>query len=148
MKRIISFCLFLFVLVCFTPLLQANFHPQPHPNARSEDALELGLALETEFWTLVQEHKVQEFAQKISPIFQGLSIAGIDTRDEQINGLASSIVGSFSIQNPVASRFGDTLVISYDFIAVNSNLTSGPTISIWKKSGCNWRMVSHSYVPF
>lgn len=115
---------------------------------QQSDPLELGVSLETEFWTLVQEHNVKRFSKKLAPIFQGLNISGSYTREQQISGLAGATLTGFAINNPVVTRSGNTLVITYNFVATDSNLTNGPSITIWKKYGCSWKIVSHSYVPF
>ena len=113
------------------------------------DATALGLTLETRFWTLVQNQKVEKFSKKIAHIFQGLNIQGIYTREEQITGLTGATLTSFEIQNPKGTRSGNTIVFSYEFIiGAGSSLTPGPDISIWKKHGDSWKIVSHSYVPF
>ncbi|WP_068469555.1 nuclear transport factor 2 family protein [Candidatus Protochlamydia phocaeensis] len=114
----------------------------------SDDDVELGFLLETQFWTAVQNRDIDRFSKKLAPIFQGLNISGAYTREQQITGLANSTLISFVIDNPVATRFQNTLIFSYDFVAVGSGLTSGPSITVWKKYGYSWRIVSHSYVPF
>ncbi len=139
----LSFCISLFVLSAlnFTTLHADHHHSQ-------SDDLELGIALETEYWTLVQNKNVKKFSAKLLPIFQGLNILGVYTREEQISGLAASTLFSFSINNPVSHRSGDTLVFSYDFVAIGSGLTSGPSITVWRKHKHSWKIASHSYVPF
>lgn len=113
------------------------------------DATTLGLALETRFWTLVQSQKVKKFSRMIPHIFQGLSIQGIYNREQQITGLTGATLTGFEIQNPKGTRTGDTLVFSYEFIVeAGSDLMPGPDVSIWKKYGKSWKIVSHSYVPF
>jgi hypothetical protein len=132
-------CLSLSGLSFQTPLL-ADYHRY--------DALELGLALEIEFWTLVQNHEVKKFSRKLAPIFQGLNIERIFSKEEQIEALARSILINFDIRNPKATRSGNVLVFSYNFIAAGTGVTSGPTLSVWKKDDKIWKMVSHSFVPF
>lgn len=112
-----------------------------------DDALILGVELETEFWTLVQEHNVRGFSKKLSKIFQGLNINGAYTRADQISGLSSANLTGFTITNPVATRFKDALVLTYILTATGTGITSGPNISTWKKHEGKWKMISHCYVP-
>lgn len=116
-------------------------HHHPHNDA------ELGIALETEFWNLVQEHDIPGYSEKLSRIFQGSNSDGIYTREEQIVGLVGAKLESFVLADPVTTRHHDILVFSYNFRASGSNLVSGPSITVWKKSGCHWKIVSHSYFP-
>lgn len=134
------------LLLSLSPIqsLQAEAHPQCRP----QEAVKLGVRLETEFWNLVQEQKIRQFSEKLDPIFQGLKISGIYTRKQQIEGLTGATFKKFEILNPIARRCGDDLVISYNFVAKKSNLTSGPTISVWKKTNGEWKIISHSFVPF
>ena len=139
----LGFCVSLFAFSALSlNIAYANCH---HP---SSDDLELGIELETNYWTQVQEHNVKEFSHLIAPIFQGINISGVYTRDQQIAGLAKSTLASFSINNPIAKRDHDVLVFSYDFVAIESNLTNGPSITVWKKIDCSWKIISHTYVPF
>lgn len=142
----LSFCASLLILssLSFNALLMAD----SHHHHRQTDDLELGIELETKFWTLVQNHEVEKFSKKLTPIFQGLNVSGAYTRDQQIEGLAAATLTNFAIYNPVATRFHDILVFSYDFVAIGNGLTSGPTITIWKKYSHSWKIISHSYVPF
>lgn len=141
----LGFCASLFVLsaLSFNTTLNADDNSCNHSNS-----LELGIALETNYWNLVQEQNVKKFSNKIAHIFQGLNISGIYTRDQQIDGLTGATLRSFCIKNPIAHRFEDVLVFSYDFIARGSDLTSGPTLTVWRKYENSWKIVSHSYVPF
>lgn len=135
--------LFVLSVLSFNMTLSADNHSCNHSNS-----LELGIALETNYWTLVQEQKVKKFSNKIAHIFQGLNVSGIYTRAQQIDGLTGATLARFRIKNPIAHRFEDVLVFSYDFIATGSDLTSGPTMTVWKKYDLSWKIVSHSYVPF
>lgn len=138
-------CLFIFSTLSFQETyLHATCSTFDHCNA-----LELGLRLETEYWETVQQQEIARLSKKIACIFQGLNISGIYTRQQQITGLTGVRLPFFFIENPVATCCQDTLVFSYDFIApVESGLVSGPTLSIWRKFNCTWKLVSHSYVPF
>lgn len=111
--------------------------------------LELGIRLETSFWKAVQRQNVREISRKISAIFQGLNISGIYTKEESIAGLTGVDLPFFEINDPVATRCNDVLVFSYEFVAPEeSDLISGPTLSVWRKDCQSWKLVSHSYVPF
>lgn len=140
-----SFCLGIFTLsaLCSTTTLTAE-----NSNHQNSENLKLGISLETRFWNLVQKQEVEEFSEKLAPIFQGLNVSGVYTRSQQIAGLAQASLISFQIRNPIATRSQDVLVFSYEFVAVGTGLTSGPSITVWKKHEHTWKIVSHSYVPF
>lgn len=141
------FCISLCALSCVSFHNPLNAFCDRHPH-ESKDPLELALALETNFWTLVQNHEVKKFSKLLASIFQGINISGAFDREEEIAGLATATLSSFSLNNPRATRFRDVLVFTYDFVATDSNLTNGPTISVWKKHDHSWKIVSHSFVPF
>lgn len=146
-KRILSFCTAFFVFSALN-FLPASLHAKPC-KCNSSNELELGLQLETNFWKTVQKQNIDKLSKKIARIFQGINIAGIYTREEQISGLTGVTLTNFAITHPVSHCRKDVLVFSYDFFApVESGLINGPTLSVWKKFGDSWKMVSHSYVPF
>lgn len=143
----ISFCAGLFVLSTLG-FQSASLHATSSTSHHCSD-LELGIHLETCYWKAVQEQNIDKISEKVAHIFQGLNLSGVYTREEQIAGLTGITLPFFSIKNPVATRHDDVLVFSYNFIAPDeSGLTNGPTISVWKKCDCSWKLVSHSYVPF
>lgn len=141
----LGFCASVFVLSSFSfnASLNANSH-----DSQYTDALELGIYLESKFWTSVQDQNVKEFSNSLAHIFQGLNISGVYTREQQIEGLTGATLANFTFNNPIATRLHDVLVFSYDFVAIGSDLTSGPSITVWKKHAHCWKIVSHSYVPF
>lgn len=141
----VSFCVSLFTLSSVSFNATLNAESRHH---HKSDALELGIALETRFWNLVENHNVEKFSAKLAHIFQGLNVSGVYTIEEQINGLAQANLVSFEINNPKSHRFSDILVFSYDFVASGTGLTSGPSITVWKKDDNYWKIISHSYVPF
>jgi hypothetical protein len=114
-----------------------------HCEHAQEANLELGVRLETEFWTLVQQKG--DFAEKLSRIFQGLNAKGPYTRENQIVGLQKANLLGFTINNPVVTRHQDTLVITYYLAAVGTGIVSGPDITVWKKHNHEWKIISHSY---
>ncbi len=135
------------VAVIFLLLIGVGANSQADESRKSQTTA-LGLKLESQYWTLVQKKDVKGFSRKIAPIFQGLNAQGAYTRSQQISGLANANLVSFSLDNPVVTRFRDVLVISYNFTAVGTGLTSGPSITVWQiECGC-WKIVSHSYFPF
>lgn len=140
---LLSICLSLLTLsiVCFTSPLNAESQ-----NQQNAENLKLGISLETKFWNLVQQHNVEKFSEKLAYIFQGLNASGVYTRQQQITGLSEAGLISFQLRNPKATRSHDVLVFSYEFIAVGTGLTSGPSITVWKKYKNSWKIVSHSYV--
>jgi hypothetical protein len=140
----LSCCIGLLTLSSFS--YQASLHAECHHC--QDDALKLGIELETNFWNLVKRHEVHKFSKKLAPIFQGLSINGVFTREQQIDSLARITLIGFKIENPRATCSGNVLVFSYDFIADGIGLTNGPTTSVWKKYHHAWRMINHSFVPF
>lgn len=145
--NLICFYTCLFIL-CLSALNCSNKLIAIDIQNRQERTLELGIHLETGFWNLVKRQENKRAAKKIALAFQGLNKHGIYDREQQIDGLTGTTLNHFSIKNPVAHRSQNVLVFSYDFVAAGSDLTSGPNITIWKKDGKSWRIVSHSYVPF
>lgn len=100
------------------------------------------------FWRAVKYQNVEEYSRLLAPGFQGLNLNGHYNREEQISGLENLTLRKFRIKDLVASRYGDTLVISYNIFAKGEGFTPGPSIDIWHcKNNC-WKQVSHSYVPF
>lgn len=108
----------------------------------------LATHLVTKFWNDVKEQDVTAYSRLIAKRFQGLNTAGHYNKDEQIAGLQGLTVTAFTLNNLIAARYEDTLVISYDFLAEGSGIVSGPSIDIWHKKKCRWKLISHSYVPF
>lgn len=143
----LGFCMSLFALSTLSFNAPSDIN-NCHPSDKHLNALELGIKLETHFWKLVQQQKINQFSDELAHIFQGLNIEGIYTRKQQINGLTGATLASFNINNPVAKREGDLLVFSYNFVAHESDLTNGPSLTVWKRYKNSWKIVSHSYVPF
>lgn len=108
----------------------------------------LAFKLVSKFWKAVERQDVKLYTELLAPHFQGINIAGIYTRSEQITGLKNLTVTSFKLENLKASSFEDTLVISYDFHAHGHDIVSGPCIDIWHKKHNKWKQISHTYVPF
>lgn len=117
-------------------------------NHQQQKNLELGLSLETKFWNAVQKGNDKRISSMLSPIFQGLSISGPYTRKQQIDGLAGTPLIGFGINQPEATRSGKDLVFSYMLVAIGDGITSGPQVTVWRKKGSSWEIISHSYVPF
>lgn len=109
--------------------------------------LELGLALETEFWTAVQEQHINKFTKMVDRTFQGLILSGVITRQDWIDSLTGKTLASFRFENAIASRKKNVLVISYDFFGTGSDVTDGPTVDTWIKKDGVWTMTSTSFVP-
>jgi hypothetical protein len=118
-----------------------------HENLDSKSALELGTALETNFWNNVKDNDVKHLSKTISQGFQGISPYGVEDRAQKIAELASSTLQSFELLDIIVTTQGNNLIITYNFIATESNLTNGLTISVWKREGDCWKMISHSYTP-
>lgn len=136
------------LITCFGTGLLAPL--SMHALERQQDLKthQLAKRLETHFWNTVKDHNLEGLEKAISLVFQGNASSGIYTREQQITGLAS--VGSFNffdLQNLIAFRDDDIIVISYYFIADSPDLINGPTISVWKKGKCHWHLISHSYFP-
>lgn len=100
------------------------------------------------FWNDVKRQDVHAYSHLLAARFQGLNTSGHYNKEDQISGLEGLTVTSFKIKNLIASRYGKTLVISYDFLAEGQGIVSGPSTDIWHKKKCQWKLVSHSYVPF
>lgn len=108
----------------------------------------LGFTLVNHFWEEVEEQDVNAYSELLAPHFQGINVDGIYTRSEQISGLEGLTVTSFTITNLIAARYCNTLVVSYDFTAEGDGVTSGPSIDIWEEKDHEWKLISHSYVPY
>lgn len=109
---------------------------------------ELAHHLVHHFWRAVKHQDVEEYSSLLAIGFQGLNVNGHFNRQDQISGLEGLTITKFKIDDLIASRYGDTLVISYDLLAEGDGIVPGPSIDIWHKKGCSWKQVSHSYVPF
>lgn len=112
------------------------------------DTTRLAQQLESNFWTLVEKQDSKGLNQKISEIFQAQSPSGIIPRKEFIDGLLASTLTAFSMNNLIATRHHNILVITYDFGFNGAGLIGGPTLSVWKKGEQHWKMISHSYFAF
>lgn len=126
-------------------------HAREHEgsSASHEESTEkLAMALVAKFWKEVEHQNVEGYSKLLAIGFQGLNISGHYNRNDQISGLEGLTVTKFKLKNLIAARYLDTLVISYDFLAQGTGVTSGPSIDIWHQEKCHWELVSHSYVPF
>lgn len=117
-------------------------------NESNKDVEKLAKRLVNQFWTDVKLAKVKSYSRLLAHHFQGINTSGVYTRKQQIAGLQSVTVTAFTITKLIASKFGNTLVISYDFTAQGQGIVSGPSIDVWHKKGHEWKQISHSYVPF
>lgn len=109
---------------------------------------EIGERLVTQFWTDVENQDVAAYSKLIACSFQGLNIEGVYNRDDQIEGLENLTLTAFYLENVVAAWHNGTLVVSYNFFAEGDGVVSGPSIDVWQKTACGWKLISHSYVPF
>lgn len=136
----LSFKTSLFVLFvsCF-------FINTSHANESGKPIHKYAIELETHFWNLVKNHNVEEFSEKLSPIFQALGPDGVIPRDQQIISLSNATIDSFFLHNVIVTQHHNTIVISYFFSVAGTGLTAGPTLSVWKKDNHRWRMLSHSF---
>ena len=141
-KKTLIFSLF---CICFCGFLSAV---QVTANAKNSHSETTGYHLVNSFWTNVMKQDVRAYSNMRASNFQGLNIDGIYSRQDQITGLSNLSVTSFQLNNLTTSRFGKTLVISYNFNATGDGIVSGPSIDVWHKSGKTWKQISHSYVPF
>ncbi len=118
-------------------------------NSYSEISTEkLARSLVKHFWNEVKEQNVIGYSHLITNDFQGINVEGIFNKEDQVSGLQSSRVTKFKLKDLIAARHGNTLVISYEFLAEGSGIVSGPSIDIWYKKEGHWKIISHSYVPF
>lgn len=109
---------------------------------------EIGKKLVNEFWRDVKYQRVKAYSNLIAHDFKGLNEGGHYDREDQIAGLEGLTVTEFDIRRLTAARYGKTLVISYNFVAEGTGITSGPSIDVWREINNEWFIVSHSYVPF
>ncbi len=142
-KRALIFCLLFCISSC-------GYLAAAQARVKSEkiDTQAIGYHLVNSYWKNVMQQDVASYSSKIACNFQGLNTHGIYTRENQITGLSNLTVTAFTLSNLTTSRFGKTLVISYNFYATGEGIVSGPSIDIWHKCGKKWKLISHSYVPF
>jgi len=112
------------------------------------DTEKLAKTLVTKFWDEVKDQNVRGYSELLAFPFQGENISGHYNRRQQIAGLKGLTLTKFKLKNLIAARYCDTLVISYDFWAKGTGVTSGPSIDIWKQGKRDWKLISHTYVPF
>lgn len=124
--------------------------PEPGHCCDAFEGEKLGSCLVTEYWHNVQVQNVEGYSTSIAQNYKALNESGFYGRDEQIAGLERANLKKFRLENLSTAQYGDTLVVSYDFIAKSTGLTSGPSIDVWHKMPkCKmWKLVTHFYVPF
>ncbi len=127
----------------------SHYHDK-NSDCRAEDSQELGEYLVNKFWRDVKYQRVNAYSELIARGFKGLNIFGHYDRNDQISALQNLTVTVYDLRRLRVSRFGNTLVIAYNFYAEGENITSGPCIDVWKRRNCGseWLLISHSYVPF
>lgn len=135
-------CFFMLFLTIFCVGTPTKAHADNNDLASIQ---RLALELETNFWTLVENHSAEELKEKISDIFQGQNPNGFTNRSQFIAGLLKASPTSFSLNNLIATRNHNVLVVTYNFSAAGTGLVNGPTISVWKKGEHHWKLISHSY---
>ncbi|MBA3239523.1 MAG: nuclear transport factor 2 family protein [Parachlamydiaceae bacterium] len=113
-----------------------------------ESAKKLGRKLVEQLWRDVKYQRVHAYSALLADNFKGLSESGHYSRHDQIVGFENATLIDFDIRRLTAERYGDSLVVSYNFVAESKGLTSGPNIDFWHKIDCKWTLVGHSYVPF
>lgn len=149
MTKFLSFVILL--LLIFDAKVHANHHNHwelCHCNDLEHKAEELARCLVSTFWHDVVVQDVIAYSNLLSNQFQGLNLSGHYNKENQVTGLMQVTVNSFHLKNLVAAKYHHTLVVSYDFIASGKGIVSGPSIDIWNKIDSEWKLVSHSYVPF
>ncbi len=120
---------------------------QAESHSHEDNDLELGLKLETKFWTAVENQDVEKYSEKLSHIFQARSPTALYTREETINWLATVTLTSFTVTEETATRADNTLVVSYLFTATGTNISTSSTIvSVWKKQKGHWKLISRAFV--
>lgn len=115
---------------------------------QENDSQKIGEKLVSQFWQNVEKQDICAYSKAIACSFQGLNLAGIYDREDQIFGLSHLTVTAFELKNLVQTQEGNTLIVSYDFYALGEGIVSGPSIDVWHKTSQGWKQVSHSYVPF
>lgn len=117
-------------------------------SCQENDSQKIGEELVSQFWQNVEKQDIRAYSKAIACSFQGLNLAGIFDRADQIYGLSHLTVTAFELKNLVQTSQGKNLVVSYDFYALGEGIVSGPSIDVWHKTSQGWKMISHSYVPF
>lgn len=117
-------------------------------NHRNDCAELLAKNLVTHFWKDVQRQDIASYSSKVASNFQGLSLAGHDNKASLIAGLSKITLEQLTLKNIKAVKYEKTLVVSYDLLAKGSNVSSGPNIDVWHQCKSQWKLISHSYVPF
>lgn len=125
-----------------------NIDKSDNSNKEFHRNLRLGLALEKKFWMNVQNKNTRKFSKMLASIYQTMTPNGIRNKRQQIRQLEAANLLGFGFNHPRATRKGDTLVFSYDFIAIGNGIVSGPQISVWKKMCSGWKMISRAEEPF
>jgi len=141
----------LFGFVATVGILCTNQTVYAHENSSvlfEKGSDKLAERLVTRFWNDVKHANVKAYSKLLAPHFQGINIFGVFTRSQQISGLQGVTVTKFTIKKLISSRYDDTLVISYDFLAEGNGIVSGPSIDVWRKIDHKWKQISHTYVPF
>lgn len=114
----------------------------------------LAWSLEKKFWRNIQNKKFHKASKMLASAYQELGPTGILNKKQQIDQFKKSNLLSFGIITPKATRKGNTLIFSYNLIAIGSGVISGPQMSVWKrmksssKTKPKWKMVSRSDKPF
>lgn len=131
------------LICCSLPIGAAE-----HCSDANSSADKLGCKLVSHFWSDVQHQDVAGYSRLLAARFQGLNTDGHYDKKEQISGLKDLTVSKFALKHLIAAQYGNTLVVSYDFVAKGQGIVSGPSIDVWQKKSCQWKLVSHSYVPY
>lgn len=142
--------------LCFGMLTFTGMTLNPFINLQAHEhqasIQQLANELEISFWTSVQNHNAPSLNETIAEIFQGIGAqsffpaGSVITRDEELTLLLSSSITSFTIDNLVATKKHDVLVVSYVFEYIGTGLQSGPMINVWKKMNGRWKLVNQSNV--
>ena len=145
-----NFHVILFILLGLaTSFLNASNHSDSsHHDKESQHNLELGLFLEKKFWMSVQKKKIEKTSKMLASAFQSLNPNGIQNKKQQIEQLVAANLLGFGFNHPKATRKGNTLVFSYDLLAIGNGVVSGPQITVWKKLRSGWKIISRSEEPF
>lgn len=135
-------------MLSFSQSLDAVECSSESSSSHHHSGQKLGRRLVTFFWNNVKAQNVSVYSDLIADRFHGLNIQGIYNKCQQVSGLKSLTVTKFKLKHLKTVKYHHTLEISYDFHAKGVGIVSGPSIDIWHRHGKEWKLISHSYVPF
>lgn len=125
-----------------------HHHDDDHHHHR-HNPVDLAIALDTEFWTAVQNHDTETLGRLISTrLFQGASIATGVVNEAQLIAILNALsITGFSLNNVAANLHEKVLTVSYVLIATGATPLDELILETWRKDDGKWRLVSQAVFP-